>query len=210
VRPLRRRPVFSRTCEVLFSESTDQCESIARITYNPYVHKESTLKNVSNLMNLHSSCSLLFRSTCTALGALVSSLAIANYPAFAQQVSAAPEVTEEVQVVGPGVVQREVVGRTTIGAPIEVISLARSLSYADLNLTRQSDADELRQRIGDIARKSCRQLDIMYLYAMYQPIPADQSCVKEATRKAMDMASLAIAEAKQTALNDTDIQTAKK
>lgn len=146
------------------------------------------------------------RRAALTLGAVVGVLAIANHPVFAQEVSTTPESAEEVRVVAPGIVQRKIVGRTTIGAPIEVISLSRSLSYRDLDLSRQSDVDELETRIWDTARVACRQLDKLYPDgSLYQQIPSDQNCVETATSEAMNEAHLVIA-----ATNQTAEQTAKK
>lgn len=135
-----------------------------------------------------------------AVAALVSILPIANQPALAQQVPATSEATEEVKVVAPEAVQQTIVGRTTIGAPIEVISLSRPVSYADLDLTKQSDVKELAERIEETAKASCKQLDNMYPdSSLYVPIPSDQYCVKTATSQAIDEANQVIAAANQTA-----------
>jgi len=108
-------------------------------------------------------------------------------------------MNEEITVVAPEVVQRKIVGRTMIGAPIEVISLSRPVSYADLDLTKQSDADELEKRIGDTAKAACKELNIMYPDAMFQPIPANQNCTRTATSEAMEVAKLVIAAANEAA-----------
>ena len=140
--------------------------------------------------------SFVFASTCAALGVLP----INNQPVFAQQLRATSEVAEEVNVVAPGIVQRKIVGRTVIGAPIGIISLSRPVSYADLDLTRQSDDNELAQRIAATAKAACKQLDDMYPESsLYQPIPSDQHCVQTATTDAMDEANLVIAATNQTA-----------
>jgi UrcA family protein len=146
-----------------------------------------------------------------ALGALVGVMSIASHPVFAQQVSATPESAEEVSVVAPGMVQRKIVGRSTIGAPIETISLSRRVSYGDLDLTKQSDVEKLGKRIRNTARLACEQLDNLYPDgSLYQTIPSDQNCVNTATRKAIEEANLVIAGANQAAKKLADNQTARR
>ena len=102
-------------------------------------------------------------------------------------------MTQGITVLAPYVVHRKVVGRSTIGAPIEVLSVSRSVTYADLNLTKASDAAELKKRISDTAKDAC-----LYLYSRYngisQPtISSNKSCVQEATAEAMMVANDIIA-----------------
>jgi UrcA family protein len=159
----------------------------------------------STVMNLRIPLFHTLRSACTAAGAVVGILAIASQPVYAQQVSRTSEATEEVKVTAPEV-ERIRVGQTSIGAPIEVISLSRPVSYGDLDLTRQSDANELEKRILDTAEAACKELDNMYPDgSLYQPIPSDQNCVKSATTEALKEAHLVIA-----AANHMAEQTAQK
>jgi UrcA family protein len=160
-------------------------------------------------MNTRTSQTLSLRTKSAALGALVGVFAITSQ-GFAQQASATPEATEEIRIMAPGEAERKIVGRTSIGAPIEVISLSRPVSYADLDLRRQADAAELEKRISDAAKATCKQLDATYPESsLYQSIPADQDCFKTATSKAMAMAKLVIADANQITEEPTDLQTAR-
>lgn len=64
--------------------------------------------------------------------------------------------------IGAGVMTRSVIGRSTIGAPIEEATITRRVSYADLDLTTRTGAAELRRRVRDTARIACQQLDALY------------------------------------------------
>jgi UrcA family protein len=127
---------------------------------------------------------------CAAAGAVIGIFALVNHPAFAQQATETSGVNEEITIVAPRVVQRKVVGRTTIGAPIEVISLSRPVSYADLDLSTQEGRAELRKRIENTAKAACKELDVMYPDSMFQPIPAEQNCVKNASSQAMEVEAM--------------------
>jgi len=98
-------------------------------------------------------------------------------PAIAQQ--ATEEILEEI-VVGAPIVRRQV-GRTAIGAEIEVIELRRRVSYADLDLSKDADVTALKARIETTAKESCEQLSDMF--------PLDQSERREiqsCTNQAVD------------------------
>ncbi len=136
-------------------------------------------------------------------GALVVAVVLAGHSVRAQQSSgtsqepsAVPEPTQEIIVVAPEVVQRKTVGRATAtGAPIEVISISRRVSYADLNLSKHEDTDELKKRIAETAKAACKQLDTLYPEALYPPMPSEQNCVKTATDEAQAVAATIIAAA---------------
>ena len=129
-----------------------------------------------------------------AIAIAVGLLAFANHPVFAQQGSQTSEGSEEITVTAPRLVQRKIVGRSMIGAPIEVISLSRKVSYADLDLTTPEGWAELRKRISDTARAACKQLDTMYPDSdLFQATPSDQNCAKTATKDAMDLTDQIIA-----------------
>jgi UrcA family protein len=98
-------------------------------------------------------------------------------PAIAQQ--AAEEVIEEIVVQAP-IVRRQV-GRTAIGAKIEVIELSRRVSYADLDLNRPADVTELKTRIETTAKESCEQLS-----DMFPSNPSDRNELRRCTNQAVD------------------------
>ena len=105
-------------------------------------------------------------------------------PAVAQQAS---EVMEEVVVEAPIMVRQ--VGRTNIGARIELIELKRRVSYADLDLSKHADVIELEARVETISKESCEKLSAMY--------PLDSAterrrCIKKAINSAEEQVQAAI------------------
>jgi UrcA family protein len=127
-----------------------------------------------------------FRPVLFLLAALV--CAMTNGPAGAQEKGAAPDVN-----IATGRVQRTIVGRSTIGAPIELAQLSRRVNFADLDLTTASGAAELTRRVRDTAREACDELD------RQDPLDASAedtfSCVREATNGAMEQEKAVIAAA---------------
>ncbi len=92
---------------------------------------------------------------------------------------------QEITIFSPFVVQRKMVGRSTIGAPVEVTSVTSHVSYADLDLTKASDAAELKKRIADSARSACEHLYAMRVGTELKPVTSTRTCIKEATAEAM-------------------------
>ena len=111
----------------------------------------------------------------------------------AQPASAPPAYVKDVPVVAPEVV-RERVGRGRHGQPVEVAYLARSVSYADLDLTKPSDQKVLRDRVWATARTACRELGARTPLTLYQT-PADAPCVGDAGRASQKIADQVIAAA---------------
>jgi len=109
--------------------------------------------------------------------------AIAGGPVVAQQVS-------EIIVEAPRAVTQQV-GRTPTGVPVELITLTRRVSYADLHLAQSADAATLEARINATAKEACKQLD-----TLYPLLPSDPECVKKAVDGGMVQAKAAIAAAK--------------
>ena len=121
----------------------------------------------------------ILRTTQLALVAI--GFVIAGGPVVAQQVS-------EIIVEAPYL--RQQVGRTSSGAAVELITLTKRVSYADLNLAMQADVEQLNKRIDDTAKGACKQLDSLY------PLdPTDPNCVKKAVDGGMAQAKVAIAAA---------------
>ena len=54
---------------------------------------------------------------------------------------------------------KEVIGRTSMGAPIELFTVKRKVSYADLDLKTQSGAATLESRVTEAAQAACKSLD---------------------------------------------------
>src|SRR5690606_35305438 len=90
---------------------------------------------------------------------LSAALAICGTAAVAQE---AEQVLDEIIVEAPWRVEREVVGRSASGAPIEEITLTRRIDISDLDLSQTADVGELETRIDDIASDSCDRLAEMF------------------------------------------------
>lgn len=99
-------------------------------------------------------------------------LLAASAPVFAQD-------REVITVVAPRAIVKTV-GRSTIGAPIEEVSLSLMVSYAGLDLTNPSDYAEVQKRINDTAAEACKQLDQMY--PLEEP---DKGCAAKAADTGM-------------------------
>lgn len=121
------------------------------------------------------------------IAALIASSGIAAYTATAQQ-AAPPEIGEiTVEGVRPG--------RSAIGAPINVVTNKRVVSYGDISLTTASGVKALENRIRDAAKEACDELDRKY------PVTAENSgnCFNNAVEGAMADARVAIETARQRA-----------
>ena len=113
---------------------------------------------------------------------------VASGPALAQETA---QVTIQAERTA------KVVGRSYTGVPIELVTLTRRVSYADLDLSTHTGATELEKRVSDTAKDACKQLDTLY------PLTASAggpSCVKKATDDAMVQAHAAIAAAEKGAV----------
>jgi len=89
-----------------------------------------------------------------------------------------------------------VVGRSSSGAPIELLELRHRVSYADLDLAKQKDIAVLEQRVREAAASACSELD--KLHPLEKP---DAACASKATDAAMAdvrAASLAASEHART------------
>jgi len=107
---------------------------------------------------------------------------------MAQQTS---DILEEIIVVAPRLVTREEVGRTASGSKVELISLTRRVSYADLNLATHADVMELEERIDATAKLACDQLAEMFPLSD----PNTPDCVSEAVAGAKARVDEAVAAA---------------
>lgn len=81
--------------------------------------------------------------------------------------------------------------------PIEVVSVNRSVSFADLDLTKDADAATLGKRVNDAAADACRLLDRRYPKKIYIPVSPNEDCAAKAAGNAMNIANQVIAAAKQ-------------
>lgn len=125
-----------------------------------------------------------------AAGGLVGGMLMASLPVVAQPL-------EEITVVAPYRAEHKVVGRSSsTGAPVELISLTRHVSYADLDLTKAIDVTVLENRVKAIAKDSCKELEKMYPELTHPAVPSDQNCVKTATDDGMKQVKAAAAAAR--------------
>jgi UrcA family protein len=94
-------------------------------------------------------------------------------------------------------VSKTVVGRSmSTGAPVERITLARSVKFADLDLRTENGALELEKRVDETAKVACSELDKLL------PLTprGGAGCIKEAAESGMVQARRAIAAAKKLAV----------
>lgn len=113
-------------------------------------------------------------------------------PAAAKTAAADHRPDEQVTVEAPRTT-RHVVGRSYIGANIDVYSLSRYVSDAHLDLTRYADVATLRQRIRSTAKEVCAEL------LQQDPLLPHRTpkCVRRAVHGAMMRARRIIAAAEQ-------------
>ena len=83
--------------------------------------------------------------------------------------------------IGAGVMTKTAVGHSSLGAPLEQVSITHRVSYSDLDLTTVVGATELKQRVKEAAKMACKQLDDLY--------PLQAKNVNECTRAAVAQAS---------------------
>lgn len=102
---------------------------------------------------------------------------------------AAPQKQEEV------VVEAQLPGRSSTGAPIHDVSTQRVVNFADISLTTPSGRAVLETRIRDAARSACSELEQKYPVAAAGESPAN--CYNEAVDDAIAEARKAIAAADQ-------------
>lgn len=120
---------------------------------------------------------------------LVAASALVLGSAFAAEQSTLPEIT--VEATRP---TTTVVGRSSIGAPVERIQLRHLVGYADLDLNTQSGAAALEKRVNNAAAAACNELD--HLYPEKSP---DRSCARKAAAAAMSQVRAAVAAAEKDA-----------
>lgn len=121
------------------------------------------------------------------------SLAIAAGSLFASGVAFAEEpanVTIEAQ-------RSQVIGRNSLGGPVELVSITRHVGFSDLDLTKHSDAAQLKQRVSEAATAICGKLDKMYPLAVKGQGNFIPNCVAKARADAMDQVKAAIAAAER-------------
>jgi UrcA family protein len=103
-----------------------------------------------------------------------------------------PPPTEELIIRAPDVVRRPLPRQPGPGAQSpglrnpEIISLTRAVSYADLDLGRPADVQELQRRIGTTARDICAELQRRFPRQNPEFVYSATDCVKKATDDGME------------------------
>jgi UrcA family protein len=90
---------------------------------------------------------------------------------------------------------REVVGKNTVGADIELISMSGAVKYSDLDIATRVGATALENRVKAAAKAECEELDKHYPLTT----PDADRCTKEAIRNAMPGMHAAMAAAEKKA-----------
>lgn len=78
-------------------------------------------------------------------------------------------------------IARETIGSSTIGAPIDEVSLSYRVSYSDLDLTSSGGKATLERRVRAAADAACAEISRLYPDAK----PGDAACVEAAVDAAM-------------------------
>jgi UrcA family protein len=99
---------------------------------------------------------------------------------------------QSMEVVTVEAVREIVVGKSAIGAPIKEMTIRSRVSYADLDLTTESGANELTKRIKDTATSTCKEIKVDVPVAGWTV----ERCIKEAVDGAMVQAKTAVDAAK--------------
>jgi UrcA family protein len=94
----------------------------------------------------------------------------------------AGEAIEEVIVEAP-VVRRKVAATSPTGYTTEMIQLRRQVTFADLDLTDETDVKMLQERIETTAKEACQALDDMLDREKQDPTDVFR-CTKQAIKDA--------------------------
>jgi UrcA family protein len=114
------------------------------------------------------------------IAAAASAFCLFAAPAIAQDY-----YDDEIIVRAP-TVEREYTGRrSSIGAPINELTLQRSISTADLDLRHDGDVRELYRRIDRVAFEACSEVERA---SRGVPLTTRRDCIREATNDAMAQA----------------------
>jgi UrcA family protein len=85
------------------------------------------------------------------------------------------------EVVTVEVARSQKVAQTRYGVPVREITIASSVSYADLDLATPQGAKELEKRIRETATSSCKEMDVKFPVEGY----GQDECIKNAVDGAM-------------------------
>lgn len=122
------------------------------------------------------------------LGAMLAALTIGSGAAgVSAQTVRVGEPVFELTVVAPRLVRRQMSRESATGAPVELVSLTRRVSFSDLDLAKHADVLELDRRIETVAREACDQLASVFPLSD----PKTPDCVAEAVAGAKTQANQA-------------------
>jgi UrcA family protein len=137
------------------------------------------------------------------LAAVAGGIAIPASFALAQGSAAAAPPAQptagSLTVVAPRVLRGHAGPAWAQGAPIEVVSLSKTVNFADLDLTTSVGADEFKKRIMYAALDACDQLEAEYPSNRYVLVPATQNCPDTTATQALIVAKEIIAAARVSA-----------
>jgi len=85
------------------------------------------------------------------------------------------------EVVTVEVARSQKVAQTRYGVPVREITIASSVSYADLDLATPKGIKELEKRIRETATSSCKEMDVKFPVEGY----GQDECIKNAVDGAM-------------------------
>lgn len=130
-------------------------------------------------MNTQGFSSRMIRVAWVTCGGLIAgSIAVAQTP------------LKEVTIIAKRTPHVEVVGKAPSGANIEVATLSRAVSYADLDIVSNAGATELKKRVTNTAKALCAELDKFYPRSV--TLSETAACIKNATDNGMTLANAAI------------------
>jgi len=134
------------------------------------------------------------------LAAMAGGLAIPGSFALAQGLAPAAPADQptagSLTVVAPRVLRNKAGPAWAQGAPIEVVSLAKTVAFADLDLTTSVGVDEFKKRIMYAALDACDQLEAQYPSNRYVLVPPTQNCPDTTATQALMVAKEIIAAAR--------------
>lgn len=117
------------------------------------------------------------------IAATASALCLFAAPAIAQDYY--DDHNDDIIVRAP-TVEREYTGRrSSIGAPINELTLQRAISTADLDLRYDRDVRELYRRIDRVAYEACDEVERA---SRGVPLTTRRDCIRDATNDAMAQA----------------------
>ena len=126
----------------------------------------------------------VFNSSVAILVAMGSSLWADAVVAQENDEKKANAAIEEVVVEAP-VVRRKVAATSPTGYTTEMIQLRREVTFADLDLTEESDVKKLQERIETTAKEACQALDDMLDRDKQDPTDVFR-CTKQAIKNAKE------------------------